>query len=319
MSITNTNSRIILQAAKKLGITARVLDSAKLKIKLTYGAHSHLVHSHSFGLNPHQAILLTRNKLKTLDLLRRHGLPVPSPRTPGFPLALKPVSGQKGQHVYLDIRNQAQLDAALKQISGPTLMQQFIPGKDLRFFVLNNQVIGIVHRQPPTLIGDGHSTIKEVLDQENRRRVKLTQTSGRRLLNRLRHWPRIKWYLKLQGLSLESVLPEDKTIELYPLANFSTGGSAHALTSNQVHSSLISLAQKAVTLTGLTVVGVDMIVKDWHKPTSAKGRSSSGRNAYILEVNSDPSLRLHAWPNTGRPQPVAEKLLQYIFSLKSLN
>lgn len=288
MSITNTNSRILLQAARKLGITARLLDSAK-------------VHPHSFGLNSHQAILLTRDKLKTLALLRRHGLPVPSSSSQ-FPLAVKPVSGQKGQHVYLNIRNQSQLDAALTQISGPTLIQQFIPGKDLRFFVLDNQVIGIVHRQPPTLTGDGHSTIKQLIDQENLRRIKLTRKSGRRMLNRLRHWPRIRWYLNLQGLTLKSILPRAKTIELYPLANFSTGGSAHTLLLSQVHSSLISLAEQAVKLTGLTVAGVDMLVKDWLRP-----------NAYVLEINSDPSLRLHEWPNTGRPQPVARKLLQYIF------
>lgn len=297
--LTNTNSLILLQAAPALGITAQILNSSQGKIRLTKGKKSHIVHKKGFNLNSHQAIILTRNKIKTLTLLRRHGLPVPRP-SHRFPLVVKPVSGQKGQHVYLNIKNQLQLATALTQISGPTLMQPFIPGQDLRFFVLNNQVIGITHRRPPTLTGDGRSTIKQLIDQENLRRLKLTKLKGHRLLNRLHHWPRLRWYLNLQGLALKAVLPKNKTIELYPLANFSTGGSAHTLTRSQVHPSLIRLAQKAVKLTGLTVAGVDVIISD--------------KGAYVLEINSDPSLRLHEWPNTGRPQPVATKLLQYIFS-----
>ena len=304
MTLTNTNSLILLQAAKTLGISTQILNSSQGKIKLTKGEKSHIVHKHGFNLNPHQAIVLTRNKIKTLTLLRRHGLPVPKiydlRSKIYFPLVIKPVSGQKGQHVYLNIKNQPQLATALTQISGPTLMQSFIPGRDLRFFVLNNQVIGITHRRPPQITGDGRSTIKQLIDAENLRRVKLTQSSGRRMLNRLRHWPRIRWYLNLQGLALKAILPKNQTLELYPLANFSTGGSAHTLPLSQVHPSLIRLAQKAVKLTGLTVAGVDMIISD--------------KGAYILEVNSDPSLRLHEWPNTGRPQPVAEKLFRYIFS-----
>ena len=302
MPITNTNPRILLQAAKTLRITPQILDKVKYKIKLTKGKKSHIVHKHGFNLNSHQSIVLTRNKAKTLALLAYHHLPIPSPSSTKFPLVVKPVSGQKGRHVYLNIRNQSQLQSALTRISNPTLIQQFIPGHDLRFFVLANKVIGITHRRPPQITGNGHSTVKQLIDAENLRRVALTKANGKRMLNRLRNWPRIKWYLDLQ-----TVLPKNKTIQVYPLSNFSTGGSAHTLPKNQVHPSLIRLAQKAVKLTGLTIAGVDMLVKDWHKPASNK-------NAYILEINSDPSLRLHEWPNTGKPQPVTAKLLQYIFT-----
>ena len=305
MTLTNTNSLILLQAAKSLGITAQILNSSQGKIQLTKGQKSRIVHKHGFNLNPHQAIILTRNKIKTLALLRRHNLPTPR-SSRHFPLVVKPVSGQKGQHVYLNIHSPTQLNAVRKRISGPTLIQQFIPGRDLRFFVLNGQVIGITHRQPPRITGDGRSTIKQLIIAENLRRVQLTLTLGRRMLNRLHHWPRIRWYLSLQGQDLKTVLPKNQTIELYPLANFSTGGSTHTLLLHQVHPSLIRLAQKAVKLTGLTVAGVDILVKNWRQPVK--------NNAYILEINSDPSLRLHAWPNTGRPQPVAETLLRHIFS-----
>jgi cyanophycin synthetase len=303
MTLTNTNSLILLQATKTLGIAAQILNLSQGKIRLTKGKKSHIVHKLGFNLNSHQAIISTRNKLKTLTLLRRHGLPIPRP-SHRFPVAAKPISGQKGQHVYLNIQNRSQLRTALKNISAPALIQPFILGHDLRFFVLAGKVIGIVHRRPPQLNGDGRSTIKQLIDAENRRRVRLTKTSGRRLLNRLHNWPRLKWYLDLQA-----ILPKNKTIEVYPLSNFSTGGSAHALTKNQVHPLLIKLAERAVALTGLTVAGVDMIVKDWAKPIK--------NNAYVLEVNSDPSLRLHAWPNTGKPQPVATQLLRYIFAIQT--
>ncbi|MBI4034904.1 MAG: ATP-grasp domain-containing protein [Candidatus Chisholmbacteria bacterium] len=311
MPLSNTNSRILLQAAKSLGITAQIINYPNEKIKLTKGQKSHIVHKKGINLNLHSAIILTRNKAKTLDLLRHHGLPIPKiydlKSNISFPLVVKPISGQKGQHVYLNIQNQNQLDTALTHISGPVLTQQFIPGHDLRFLILAGKVIGIVNRRLPRITGDGHSTIKQLLNQENTRRVKLTQKIGRRMLNRLRHWPRINWYLKLQSLTLNSILPKAKTIAVYPLANFSTGASAHALAKNQIHPSLIRLAEQTVKLTRLKVAGVDMIVKDWTKPATPN-------NAYIIEINSDPSLRLHDWPNTGHPQHVAQKLLTYIFS-----
>lgn len=309
MPLTNTNSRILLQAAKSLGITTQIFNLSEVKIKLTKGQKSHIVHKKGLNLNSRSAIRLTHNKTKTLTLLHRHGLPVP-PSSNRFPLVVKPAFGQKGQHVYLNIQNQSQLDNILKifqKLNLPILVQPFLEGHDLRFFVLNGQVIGITHRQPPQITGNGHSTIKQLIESENYHRVKLSQISGHRVLNRLRHWPRIRWYLTLQGTSLQDILPQEKTIEVYPLANFSTGGSAHALKPNQVHPSIIKLAQTAVKLTDLTVAGVDMIVKEWHKPATPN-------NAYIIEVNSDPSLRLHDWPNTGRPQHVAQKLLNFIFT-----
>src|SRR3990167_8001502 len=108
MTLTNTNSLVLLQAAKVLGITAQILNSSQGKIKLTKGQKSHIVHKRGFNLNSHQAIILTRSKIKTLVLLRHHSLPAPR-SSRHFPLVVKPVSGQKGQDVYLNIKNQPQL------------------------------------------------------------------------------------------------------------------------------------------------------------------------------------------------------------------
>lgn len=324
--LTNTNHLILIQAAKKLAIKTDILSSNPPKILFSKNGKSHLITEKSFGLNQSKkAIHTSRNKTLTIKTLKKANLPTPNQtvihhpadylsgftrRMPDFPQVIKPVSGQKGQEVFLDIKNISAGQSAIKQIlskySDGALVESYLQGRDLRFLVLNFQVIGLVERRPPQISGNGRSTIKELIDIENARRHQQFLKTGRRLLNRMRHWPRLAFYLHLQGLSLKSILPQGKTITLFPIPNFSTGGSAQTIDYHTIHPSLVKLAQTAAKIIGLQICGIDIIIKNLFKPAKD--------NAVIIELNSDPGLRLHDWPNQGRSQHVAEKILKLIFN-----
>lgn len=315
--LTNTNHLILIQAAKKLAIKTDILSSDPPKILFSKGGKSHLIAEKSFGLNSTKSINLSHNKSTTIKKLKQAHLPTPSQtiitslsdysqacqKIP-FPQVIKPVTGQKGKYVFLNIKGQATGRSVVKQIlskySDGALVESYCQGRDLRFLVLNFQVIGLAERRPPQISGDGRSTIKELIDIENARRHQQFLKTGRRLLNRMRNWPRLAFYLHLQGLSLKSVLPQGKTITLFPIPNFSTGGSTQTIDPKTIHPNLVKLTETAAKTIGLTICGVDMIVKN--------------NRGVIIELNSDPGLRLHDWPNQGKPQHVAEKILKLIFN-----
>lgn len=318
--ISNTNSQILINSAKKLGIKVELLDEEKLKLRLTLNNKSHIVTKKSFGINPSQAIKLTRNKNRVSQLLAKHHIPLPqevqinsiseleSKKLPPLPLVIKPSEGQKGHDVYIGIKDSKTLlktaKLALSKVN-PIIIQEYIQGFDTRFFVLDGKVIGAVNRHPPQLTGNGQHNIEKLIKLHNQRLLTRRAKTGRRLQNRILNWPRVNWHLTNQRLSLKTILPKGKTIEPYPVANFQAGGTVATIPVNKIHPSFTALTEKVATLTGLVVCGIDMIIKNHKKP--------SKNNVWFLEINSDPSLRLHEWPNQGKPQSVTEKLLKYIF------
>jgi len=322
--ITNTNHLILLQAAQKLGIQTKILQVKPVKIKYTYQNKSHIISEKSFGINQSKtAKQISKNKNLTLKILKKANLPVPrhtvinqpqeyfqTIKTIPFSQTIKPLTGEKGQHIYLNIKNKTQGQTAVNQILknySACIIETYCQGNDYRFLLLNHQLIGLSQRLSPTITGDNQSTIRQLIEAENHQRHQQHLKTNKRMLNRMRNWPRLQFNLNLQGLSLKAILPQGKTITLYPIPNFSTGGSVKTIDPNTIHPDLIKLAKKASQAIGLNIIGTDILIKDLNQP--------SKNNAVIIEVNSDPGLRLHDWPNQGKPQHVAEKILKYIFKL----
>jgi len=311
---TNSNLQILFAAAQQLHLRPKVISSDPPVLQISTGAKTHRITEKSFGLNSTKTINLSHNKSKTIKILQKHHLPTPAQtiiyhekdypsacQSIPFPQVIKPLTGQKGRLVFLNINHLAAGRAAVKQVLNHypdgCLIESYHSGQDYRFLVFNFKVIGVARRLAPTITGNGKSTIKQLIDQENMKRQRQFLQTGRRRLNRIRNWPRLSWYLHLQGTSLQSVLPKNKTIALYPLPNFSSGGSVKTISLKSVPPALINLAESAAKIIGLKICGIDMVGKT------------------IIELNSDPGLRLHDWPNQGKPQHVAEIILKSIFNL----
>ena len=242
--IPNTNSQILISASQKLGIKVELLDEEKIKLRLSKNGKTHIVTSKSFGINPSEAIKLTRNKKKVSALLKRHNTPTPkeieihslselkTKILPPFPLVLKPSEGQKAHDVYINIKDKNTLIKTVKNILekyDSLIVQEFIDGKDLRFFVLNEKVIGIAQRHPPTLTGNGKNTIEQLILNHNQCLLDERQKTNRRLQNRLHNWPRITWHIENQELQMSTILPQGKKLEVYPIANFQAGGTVETI------------------------------------------------------------------------------------------
>lgn len=174
------------------------------------------------------------------------------------------------------------------------LVEQFIQGENYRLLVLDNRVIAIVHRVPAYVIGDGTSTIQQLIDAKNILR-------SERLL--LPIPIDVETISKLQTLryNLQSVIDKDKKIFLRYNANLTTGGTTEEC-ADITHPYYIDLAIKAVKAIGLKYGGVDLITPDITKPTECA----------INEINYNPGLRLHYKPDAGNIIKVAIPIMEYI-------
>ncbi|MEI6660157.1 MAG: cyanophycin synthetase [bacterium] len=223
----------------------------------------------------------------------------------GFPVIVKPNSGSQGVGVSL-VHDKSQFHKALRDIfrhDRIAQVQKFITGHDYRIVVLDNKVISAYLRKPLSVVGDGASSIKELLSQKQKSFVR----SGRDTVINIKD-ERIKNKLAVQGLTIKSIIKKGELVYLLDNANLSTGGDSVDVTGS-IHKDFKKLAIKLTADMGLRLCGVDLML--------AKGTLDQKPDKYfILEVNSAPGLDHYA--KTGKDQ---QKIVEdmYLEVLKSLD
>lgn len=189
----------------------------------------------------------------------------------GFPVFLKPNDDQEGRDV-VKIQNLAGLDPALKDLflrHDKVLLQQAVQGVDVRVLVLDGSVLCAIEREPPSVVGDGKTTISDLI---------AGTCSG------LCDDPRTAVELAAQDFTPSGIPAAGETVRLLPNANLSAGGRGRLITKT-LASHLKRTAISAVEALGLRYAGLDMIVSD------PPGSDSS---YVILEANAAPGLNRFA-------------------------
>ncbi|HLV38971.1 cyanophycin synthetase [Xanthomarina sp.] len=242
------------------------------------------------------------------DIIRRERSLEDACNHVGFPLVIKPVDGNHGRGITVDIQN---YDDALiafhhaKESSrnGAIIVEKFIKGDDYRLLVINNRLVAAAKRTPAHVIGDGKSTVQELIDEVNRDPRRgyghenvLTQITVNELTEAI---------IKDAGYSLGSVIPNEEMLILKDTANLSTGGTAEDVT-DIVHPSNISMAERISKIIDLDICGIDIATTDISKPLSETGGA-------VLEVNAGPGFRMHLAPTKGLPRNVAGHVIDKLF------
>jgi len=226
----------------------------------------------------------------------------------GFPLVIKPIDGNHGRGITVDINNYEDALVAFNHAkdssrSGAIIVEKFITGDDYRLLVINNQLVAAAIRTPAHVVGDGKSTVQELIDVVNsdpRRgyghEKVLTQITTNELTLTL---------IKAAGFTLDSVLPTEERLILKDTANLSTGGTAEDIT-DIIHPANVSMAERISKIIDLDICGIDIMTTDISKPLSETGGA-------VLEVNAGPGFRMHLAPTTGLPRNVAAPVIDKLF------
>ena len=131
------------------------------------------------------AVDIASDKSLTNKLLDSAGLPVPrsevvdteegtvaAARRLGFPCVVKPLDGNHGRGVNLDLRSEEAVRAAFhgarrESRSGDLVVESYVAGNDYRCLVIGGKVAAIAERVPASVVGDGERTIGALVDAAN--------------------------------------------------------------------------------------------------------------------------------------------------------
>ena len=242
------------------------------------------------------------------DIISRESSLEEACRYVGFPLVVKPIDGNHGRGITVNIQNfEDALVAfqAAKKVSAKVIIEKYVVGEDYRLLVINNILVAAAKRTPAHVIGDGKSTIKELVEEVNRDPRRgyghenvLTQITINDLTNTL---------LAAKGYTEDSIPKKDERVILKDTANLSTGGTAEDVT-DIVHPSNVSMAERISKIIDLDICGIDIMTTDISQPLE-------DTNGAVLEVNAGPGFRMHLAPTSGLPRNVAAPVVDKLFPI----
>lgn len=218
----------------------------------------------------------------------------------GFPVIVKPNSGSQGVGVAL-VHTKREFYKAVRAVflhDRIVLVQQPVCGTDYRLVVLDKNVISAYERIPLNVIGDGESTIEQLLERKQKEFVASNRDTQIRITDQ-----RIATKLRHQGLNIQSILDENQKVFLLDNANLSTGGDSDDVTAD-VHPMFRELAVQLTQHMGLRLCGVDLMIE---------GDIRQAPNVYwVLEINSAPGLDHYAKIGSAQEKIVEDLYLQVL-------
>ncbi|MES2139853.1 MAG: cyanophycin synthetase [Bacteroidota bacterium] len=224
----------------------------------------------------------------------------------GFPLVFKPLDGNHGKGASINVKTIEEAHAAYehaKKYSRKIIVEKFITGFDFRILVINNKFIAAALREPAHVIGDGVSTIQQLIDTENKDPRRgyghenvLTEISiDRETIEQL----------SKKNYTVETVLAKTELCYLKGTANLSTGGTSTDIT-DLVHPHNIFIFERISRIIGLDICGIDIMGTNLNEPLETTG-------AVVLEVNAAPGFRMHLAPAKGLPRNVAAPVIDMLY------
>jgi cyanophycin synthetase len=314
------STQAIIDEAAARDIPWLRLDDYSL-VQLGQGIYQQRIRATMTSRTGSLAVDLAGDKEQTNRLLAAAGLPVPravSVRTAedavaaagrvGFPVVVKPLDGNHGRGVQLDLRSEEEVAAAFAAAQaesrrGWVVVESYVAGNDYRVLVIGGKMIAVAERVPAHVTGDGTSTVAQLVEETNadpRRGV-----GHERVLTRIRVDDDAVDLVRAQGFELDDVPPKGTTVKLTLTGNMSTGGVSIDRT-DEAHPDNVEIAEEAARVIGLDVAGIDFITPDIADPVREVGGG-------IVEVNAAPGFRMHTHPTIGEPQYVAKPVVDLLF------
>ncbi len=275
--LSGTSHLIVSTCSDKSSAAGKAIADSKVK---TMRMAEHL------GLS-HPASIACRNILQARKFLEIHGT-----------IVIKPAVGSGGSGVTTNIKTDSELSRAFayaRKTSKIIVAQQHITGDDIRLLVIGGVFCSAVMRRPASVVGDGISTIRNLIQKAN---IEPSRNDESR--SSLMHISP-KASERFLGELIETVPSHNKSVRVIGPSNVSLGGSVHEAT----HLMTASIISDAISITnelGLGICGVDVM---WDRKTNKH---------YIIEVNATPGLDLHNDQFNDISSDAVEKYVQWLIA-----
>lgn len=310
----NIHLSYYIEAADILGLKYEILVHGLMAKFSIENKHWYIINTVT-PLVPTPSTTICKRKNLTHLVLEKHGIATPKQEiltceidaikffNNHKDIVIKPTQQLGGKGVSILPQNEQQVLNAFKNAfetshappdSKKVIGEEFIHGENYRFLTLGEKVIGIVRRKAAHVVGDGQSTIRELIEKENERRKK-------NIMLPIVIDNEVTLKLQREDMNLDFIPQKDQEVILRYNCNLTTGGTTEEC-ANQVHDYYKQLAIKAVKAVGSEFGGVDIIAKDITKPEKCA----------VNEINYNPGLRLHYKVDKGEQVKVAVPIMEYI-------
>jgi glutamate--cysteine ligase len=317
------STQLLLKAAVKRGISFEFLDREENFILLQKGNHREYVkQATKTSLDSYSTVLIMENKVVTKKILKRHGIRVPDGRIyrdldsalvdygtyRNKPIVIKPKSTNFGLGItifaggfsYEDYQKAFEMAFEHDQT---VLLEEFMTGKEYRFLVMGDEVVGILHRVPANVVGDGIHTIKQLVHEKNK--DPLRGKGYKTPLELIQLGQVEKMFLKNQSKHITDIPSAGEVVYLRENSNISTGGDSIDFT-DEIPESYKKIAIQSAKAAGATFCGVDMMIDDIEK-------EATDLNYSIIEINFNPAIHIHCYPYKGQNRKADGKILDLLF------
>jgi cyanophycin synthetase len=305
------------EAARTLG--AEVVELAPTLLEFRLGPAITRVRGQTTPFADPVSEAVASDKFLAYRILSEGGLPVPAHELVGIrdlsaaagflhrvggPCIVKPARGRGGSGVTGEVRTVAQLRRALVsagRFHHQALLEQQCAGDSYRLLVLDGEVLDVIRRPLPQVVGDGRSTIEQLMFRQYEERIRVDGPGG------LKPFPAdldCLFTITQAGYSVRSVLAPGEAVTIKTATNYNGPRDSVSIPAPYPET-FISLARRAAAVLGVRLGGVDLV-------------ASADDQAVVLEVNAIPGLTHHYnVSDPERAQRIAIPLLESLLRVES--
>ncbi|WP_321333366.1 bifunctional glutamate--cysteine ligase GshA/glutathione synthetase GshB [uncultured Bacteroides sp.] len=313
------STQLLLREAVRRGISFDIMDRKENFIRLEKeGNIQYVKQATKTSLDNYASILAMENKLVTKRILKEHGIRVPKGeeythaetakadfiRFQGLSVVIKPNQTNFGTGITIlkENRNETTFQRAVDiafEHDSTILIEEFVEGKEYRFFVMRDKVVGILHRVPANVAGNGIQSIRELVHLKNE--DPLRGKGYRTPLEKIQLGEAEAIFLQAQHKTFDYIPMAGEIVYLRENSNISTGGDSIDFT-DDIPDSYKQIAIQAAQALNVSITGLDMIIPDYRKEASKD-------NYAIIELNFNPAIHIHCHPFKGENRKLNEKLI----------
>jgi GNAT-family acetyltransferase (TIGR03103 family) len=303
----NPYALIIAEEALRRGIRVEVTDAEWGEMRLSVGGRTVLTRESLSEFTTAVAMSRCDDKRVTRRIMRRAGVRIARgalacegdlAEAAGLmrdvgEVVVKPARGEQGRGITVGVRDEEGLERAVAhalEFCPDVLVEELVPGEDLRVVVIDRQVVAAAVRRPAEVVGDGRNPVSDLVRSTSRRRERATGGESSIPLDDV-----TAEVVAEAGYEMDDVPPQGERVRVRRTANLHTGGTIEDVT-DRLHPDVAEAAVRAAEALGIPVTGVDFLVPDM-----------SGPDYVFIEANERPGLANH------EPQPVVERFVDLLF------
>ena len=288
-------------------------------VQLGYGARQRRIWTAETDRTSAIAESISSDKDLTKRLLTQCGIPVPegqqvqsadeawaAAQDIGLPVVVKPLDGNRGWGVSLDVNTEVGVRAAwtaAEKEGSSVLVERYVRGDEHRILVVGDRVVAATRGETACVVGDGTSTVEQLIESQVNIDPRRGDSEGFPLDTIRLRSPRGEMSLleiQRQGFEPESVLAKGKSVVVQ------RNGNLNIDVTDLVHPDVAAVATLAARVIGLDIAGIDIVTQDISRPLEQTGGA-------IIEVNAGPGLLMHIKPASGQPRPVGKAIVEHLF------